>query len=147
MTLVVRSPTIKDMGDLRELHVSVEAMTRREVSAASDAPCLRRTGQLGLVLILPGLFQLLLGGFAPSGGMVIHSLLCPLAALLYLGSRTAGGWLAAWVGVMLMTARFEPAGLTPASRVLMSLNFSVFGVVVFLLVRHAMSLRGREAKI
>lgn len=147
MTLVVLSPTIKDMGDPRELLVSVDAMSRRDTSGAFDAPCLRRTSQLGLVLIAPGLVQLLLGGFAPSGGMVIHSLLCPLAAVLFLGTRSAAGWLLAWLGVMLMTARFEPAGLTPASRLLILVNFSVFGIVACMLIRHALALRDRDAKI
>jgi guanylate cyclase len=105
---------------------------------------LLRTSQLGLLLILPGLLQLSLGGFAPSGGMVIHSLLCPLTALLYLGPRAAGGWLFAWVAAMFMTARFEPAGLMPVSRLLMSLNLGGFGILVFLLVRHAVRVRATE---
>jgi hypothetical protein len=118
------------------------ALTRPE-SPREESSYVLRTGQLGLVLVVPGLLQLVLGGFAPSGGMVIHSLLCPLAALLFLGARSAGGWLFAWLGVMLMTARFEPAGLLPANRLFMLLNFSSFGVATFLLVRHVVL--GRDA--
>jgi guanylate cyclase len=81
-----------------------------------------RASQLGLVMILPGLLQLSLGGFAP---------------LLYLGPRASGGWLLGWIVAMLGVAIADPADAHSLNRLLMAMNFAGFGVLVFLLVRYA----------
>jgi guanylate cyclase len=62
-----------------------------------------RTTQLVIFLVLPGLLQASLGGFAASSGMILWAVFTPLAALALLGVRRSVGWLvAAFVEVVLL---------------------------------------------
>jgi adenylate cyclase len=60
-----------------------------------------RTTQLAMWLILPALLQVALGGFVASSGMVLWSVMVPLAAVALLGVRRATPWLIAF-GVVLI---------------------------------------------
>ena len=57
---------------------------------------LLRTIELALILVLPFALQLTLGGFVPSSGVVLWSLLAPIGALVF-GAPRAALWLAAFL--------------------------------------------------
>jgi adenylate cyclase len=71
-----------------------------------------RTSQLALVLVLPFVLQLSLGGFLPSSGVVLWSFTAPLGALLFSSRRDATRWFAAFLGVIGLSAVLDPL-LTP----------------------------------
>jgi hypothetical protein len=52
-----------------------------------------RTVQLTLILLLPCLLHLALGNFVSSSAVIIWAILCPLGALAFQNSKTAGYWL------------------------------------------------------
>jgi guanylate cyclase len=56
-----------------------------------------RFGQLSLMLLLPFLLMLTLGGFVNSGGVILWSLLSPIGALLFDEPRRAHRWLIAYL--------------------------------------------------
>ena len=64
--------------------------------------------ELALILVLPFALQLSLGGFVPSGGVVLWSLLAPIGALVFGAPRTAL-WLLAFLALV------ATAGLVDAS--------------------------------
>lgn len=63
-----------------------------------------RFAQLLLVLLLPFLLQLALGGFVDASAVIIWSLLAPLGALAMAGRRHATGWFVAY-GVLVVAAQ------------------------------------------
>jgi class 3 adenylate cyclase len=67
-----------------------------------------RASQLVLSLLLPFLLMLALGGFVASSAVVLWSLTCPLGALVFAGRRTAAGWFAAYVGLVVLAAVIAP---------------------------------------
>ena len=67
-----------------------------------------RTTQLLMFLVLPPLLQLSLGGFVASSGIVLWSMVTPLAALALLGTRRAIAWLVAYLAVLGMLAVLDP---------------------------------------
>ena len=74
-----------------------------------------RLSQLLLMLLLPFLLQLSLGGFVASSGVVLWSFIAPLGALLFYGSKQAIAWFGAYL-VLLAAAGAVDASLTaPAS--------------------------------
>jgi adenylate cyclase len=52
-----------------------------------------RTSQLAMMLMLPFLLQLSLGGFVPSSAVVLWSFTAPVGALMFKGTRSSIGWL------------------------------------------------------
>lgn len=98
-----------------------------------------RFTQLLLILILPFLLMLALGGYRQSSAVIIWSALCPLAALLLHDLRTTKGWIAAFVGLLAVSVALERS-LTPAPLsetfilVFFALNLgTVIGIAFFLL--------------
>ena len=63
-----------------------------------------RTTQLAMWLLLPPLLQITLGGFVASSGMVLWSVLVPLAAVAMLGARRATPWLIAFFVILIVLA-------------------------------------------
>ncbi len=63
--------------------------------------------QLFLMLLLPMLVMLALGGFVHSGAVVLWSLLSPVGALLFDTPRRAMYWLAAYLGLLVLSVFFE----------------------------------------
>lgn len=63
--------------------------------------------QLLLILCLPFLLQLALGGFVSSSAVILWSLICPLGALL-LGRRQAAGWFGAFALLVLLAGLVQP---------------------------------------
>lgn len=63
--------------------------------------------QLLLILFLPFLLMIALGGFIKSSAVILWSLLSPLGALLFGESRQGLRWLAAYLGLTLISGYFE----------------------------------------
>ncbi len=98
--------------------------------------------QLLLTLMLPFLTGLALGGYASSGAVVAWSLLAPMGALLFCTPRTATGWFAAFVGVLIVAALLETTVQAPnnlggtALTVFFAMNLAVPTMAAFVLLRH-----------
>lgn len=56
-----------------------------------------RFTQLFLILLLPFLLQIALGGFINSSAVIVWSFICPMSALLFAGSRQAAKWFVFYV--------------------------------------------------
>ena len=63
-----------------------------------------RATQLTMWLLLPPLLQITLGGFVASSGMVLWSVMVPLAAVALLGVRRATPWLIAFFVILIALA-------------------------------------------
>ncbi len=65
--------------------------------------------QLVLMLLLPFVLQTVLGGFVNSSAVVIWALFAPLGAMFMDGRRRALGWLAAFLGLLVLSGVLTPA--------------------------------------
>jgi guanylate cyclase len=109
--------------------------------------------QLLLILLLPFLLQLALGGFINGSGVVLWSLLAPLGALIFEEPRRARGWWLAYAGLVVAAGLLEPYlrpenNLTPERvRLLFVLNVvtvsSLSFVLLYRFVRQRDELHGR----
>ena len=91
-----------------------------------------RTTQLALILILPFLLQLALGGFVNASAVILWSLLAPLGAMLISGRRQAVLWFAAYAALVVVAQLVQPSvrldnNLTTAT-VLVFFGMNVVGV-------------------
>jgi guanylate cyclase len=68
-----------------------------------------RFTQLFLIVVLPFLLQLALGGFVNASAVIIWSLLAPLGALAMSGRREARLWFAAYVGLVVAAQLIQPS--------------------------------------
>jgi len=97
------------------LSVSLFAFTRRYLFF--------RTSQLILILLLPGILMIALGGFINSSAVIMWSLISPFGALLFDVPRRAPLWLGAYLA-MLATSGF----LQPHVRLVNNLNLGTITV-------------------
>jgi adenylate cyclase len=67
-----------------------------------------RTTQLALILVLPFLLQIVLGGFVDASAVILWSLMAPLGALGIAGRRQAIGWFAAYVALVVISLAIQP---------------------------------------
>lgn len=83
------------------------------------------SSQLLLILILPFLLMMALGGFVRSSGVILWSLICPLGALLFDTPRRAMRWLAAYLGLVVLSGflEFHPLVSSSLSPILVTLFF------------------------
>jgi adenylate cyclase len=116
--------------------------------------------QLLLILFLPFLLMIALGGFIRSSAVILWSLLSPLGALLFDEPRRAMRWLVAYLSLAIISGYFEfhpliLSSLSPATvTVFFILNIStVSSIAIFLLAyfvseknRLFILLRGEQAK-
>jgi guanylate cyclase len=109
-----------------------------------------RRAQLGLILVLPALLVVVLGGLSAASGAVLWSLLAPLGALAFDRLARAWLWFAAYLGVMVgciilaPLVRPEAAALPGNARsALAVLNIAGVSLVAFTLL--AGFARQREA--
>lgn len=98
--------------------------------------------QLALILILPFILQLSLGGFSASGGVIIWSILSPLGALMFAGPLRAVPWFLAYMLLMVVSSflggqTWQQDKLPPAF-VVVSFEMNLGGVsaIVFFLLRY-----------
>ena len=73
-----------------------------------------RFTQLFLILLLPWLVTLSLGGFKQSSVVIIWAALCPLGSLLLEDLRSTSFWIAGFVVLLILTAILQPS-LSPAA--------------------------------
>ena len=67
-----------------------------------------RHGQLLLILVLPFLLQIALGGYINASAVIIWSLLCPLGALLFDEPAHARAWFLAYLALVLLSGFLQP---------------------------------------
>ena len=67
-----------------------------------------RFSQLVLILLLPFLLMVALGGFINSSAVVLWSLICPFGALLFDEPRLAPRWFLAFVGLVVLSGALQP---------------------------------------
>lgn len=68
-----------------------------------------RASQLGLLLVLPFLMQVSLGGFHASSGVLLWGFAVPLGALVFYGPRQSIPWFAAYLVVVVSSAILDPS--------------------------------------
>ena len=107
-----------------------------------------RFAELGLILVVPVLLCVALGGLAPSSGVILWSLLAPLGAVVFDRPSRAWAWFAAFLVLLLVTvplAEARPEAELPRGAVL---TFAVLNVAAVSLVAFTLVLtfaRQREA--
>jgi guanylate cyclase len=67
-----------------------------------------RFSQLVLILLLPFILMVTLGGFVNSSGVILWSLFCPFGALLFDEPRRAQPWLFAYLGLVVISGFIQP---------------------------------------
>jgi len=116
--------------------------------------------QLLLILFLPFLLMIALGGFIKSSAVILWSILSPFGALLFDESRQALRWLAAYLGLAVISGYFElhPLVSSSLSPIIVTVFFilnigTVSAIAIFLLAyfvgeknRLFTLLRGEQAK-
>lgn len=98
--------------------------------------------QTGISLLLPFIFQWVLGGFIASGIVMLWSLLALAASLTYQSLRVTGIWLLAYIALTVVSGIFDEAfveWIKPQiekdySILFMVINISLISSMVFLLV-------------
>lgn len=102
-----------------------------------------RDTQLILILLLPFLLHLSMGGFISSSAVILWSTLCPLGALVFHNTKTATNWFFLFILVVIAAFLLEtkifsieiklPPGLI---RVLFFLNISAVTFMTFYVLRY-----------
>jgi hypothetical protein len=92
--------------------------------------------QLGLILLLPWMMSLALGGFQASSAVIIWSMLAPLGALLFDELRSATGWFAGFLGLVLSNAFLPLPAIDPPLpaafvTTFYAMNIGVLSAIVF----------------
>ena len=82
------------------LSLAVFALTRRYI--------LFRSSQLTLMVLLPFLLMVALGGFVDSSAVILWSLLAPFGALLVSGRRAGIYWFVAFAGLVVISRILQP---------------------------------------
>jgi adenylate cyclase len=67
-----------------------------------------RSSQLLLILIIPFLLMVALGGFLPSSAVILWSFMCPLGALLFSELRAVPRWFLAYAALTVAGAALQP---------------------------------------
>ncbi|MBV9361599.1 MAG: adenylate/guanylate cyclase domain-containing protein [Betaproteobacteria bacterium] len=92
--------------------------------------------ELCALLIAPFALQWFLGGFRPSGGTVLWSLLAPLCALVLVGTRVAVAWFGAFALLVLAAgARDVGTGVDLGTVLRFCENVLLVGVLAFIALR------------
>jgi len=104
-----------------------------------------RNIQLILILLLPFLLQLALGGFISSSAAVLWCLLCPLGALMFGQRHHAIRWFLAFLGLVILGGILQPemrqGNNLPSWLILMFFvgNISAISTIAFTLLYHFVS--------
>ena len=67
-----------------------------------------RFSQLTLILLLPNLLMLSLGGFVPGSAVIIWALICPMGAMLFDEPRRAPYWFGAFIALVVIGGLIQP---------------------------------------
>lgn len=112
-----------------------------------------RLVQVFLSLLLPFLFQWMLGGFHPTGVVMIWSVLALIGLLTFYQAHQVWGWGGLFLLLTIISVRYEqtfsvftPSGLRDGSGslVLMGINFGMVSLMLFLLGRYVILLQRRS---
>src|SRR4051812_5812549 len=96
--------------------------------------------QLLLILVLPAISQIWLGGALPAGGVGLWSVLAPLGALVFGGVRSGIRWFVLFLGAFLGSSLAGVVLDVPSplpewfSTLMLALNIAVGGTIVFTLL-------------
>lgn len=107
-----------------------------------------RTVQVLISLLLPFLFQWVLGGFVASGAMMIWAMLALVCALSFESKRASVGWLVVYLGLTAVSGVIDP-WLTPPEKLpdgalgplSFSINIATVSATVFVLTLYFLHLR------
>lgn len=67
-----------------------------------------RASQLVLILVLPFLLMIALGGFINSSAVILWSFICPLGALLFAEYKQSTRWLLAYLALLALSGLLQP---------------------------------------
>jgi len=67
-----------------------------------------RFSQLLLILLLPFLLMMALGGYVSGSAVILWSLICPLGALLFDEPAHAPRWFVAFIGLVILSGVLQP---------------------------------------
>ena len=119
------------------LSIAVFGLTRRYD--------LFRFSQLMLILLLPFILMMTLGGFVSGSAVVLWALLAPVGALVLAGRRQAMAWFAAFLALVTLSGILEPA-LAAANNlpsavinVFFVMNVATVSAVAFILLQYYLS--------
>ena len=96
--------------------------------------------QLVLILLLPFILMLTLGGFIYSSVVILWSLLCPLGALIFSKPKRAPLWVLAYLGLIIISGLLQPYMSVPNNlpsivvTIFFVLNISAVSVIFFILL-------------
>ena len=108
-----------------------------------------RFSQLLLILLLPFLLMVTLGGFINGSAVVLWALICPLGALLFDNPRHALRWFLVFVSLVVLSGFLQPfvrlANHLSPSAVIFFFVINLFGVssLVFLMVSYFVGQKNR----
>jgi adenylate cyclase len=114
-----------------------------------------RAAELGLILVLPVLLLLSLGGITPSSGIILWSLLAPVGAVVFDSPRRAWAWFAAFIVLLAATVPLAPVLRSSSSelpagmiRGFAVLNIAAPSLVVFgLLLAFALQRQNAQGRV
>jgi adenylate cyclase len=114
-----------------------------------------RTAQLLLILMVPALLLLALGGITPSSGVIVWSVLAPVGAIVYDSPRRAWAWFVAFVALLAVTVPLAPVVRSSATelpgamiRAFAVLNIAATSLVVFgLLAAFALQREAAQGRV
>jgi adenylate cyclase len=104
-----------------------------------------RFSQLSLILLLPFLLMIALGGFINGSAVILWALISPLGALLFDHPRYAPRWFIAFCGLLFLSGFLQPyihlSNKLPSVVVIFFFVINLFGVsfLVFLMVSYFIS--------
>lgn len=111
-----------------------------------------RASQLVLMLLLPFLLQLSLGGYVASSAVSLWALVAALGALFFYSAREAVPWFVAYIALTIVAGLLEPLVSAHAASIPISiqtaffvLNISGVAVTAYLLLQY--SVRARDAAL
>ena len=123
------------------LGYSVASLSSILVFAQARRYRLFRFSQLSFAILLPFLLMLTLGGFLPSSGVIMWSIVTPLGALLFADRRQASVWMGVLIFLLLLAAWLEGQGYVGTARlpdavigVFFVLNIAGLSAVAFALM-------------
>lgn len=110
-----------------------------------------RRSQLWMFLVLPFALQWSLGGFRNSSVVCLWAFICPLGALLFVGTRHALPWMVAFAVLVAVSAVFDQALAAhappiPASVIVAFLVLNIVGVTATAYVLLQYFVRARESE-
>jgi adenylate cyclase len=110
-----------------------------------------RVSQLAMILVLPFLLQLSLGGFVPSSGVILWALIAPIGALMFLGAMRSLRWFVAYGALVVIAGLLQPAlpapdPPVPQAVIVAFFVMNILGVstTAFLLLRYFVQEREKE---